>query len=236
MAGRRPSLLRGSWSADRLRKRSGLERPTAVTPALGVVHLPAAFAGAGRTRTRCLGARQVLDHALAGPLPLLQEDQEIGHLLAVRPLVELPDGVGAGLAGRGQDPKEIPPRRWSERVSEASRILPRHRGASVSAACPRRAAGSAPRPPRGRVGGTDLRRGCPPGRVLSRSKEAACSASRESCRWSLRPAPRTCSASADIWGVGAEDSLCEGPPGRSRLLHRQVSGRRTARSSAPVTR
>jgi hypothetical protein len=136
MAGRRPSLLRGSWSAHRLRKRSGLERPTAVTPALGVVHLPAAFAGAGRTRTRCLGARQVLDHALAGPLPLLQEDQEIGHLLAVRPLVELPDGVGAGLAGRGQDPKEIPPRRWSERVSEASRILPKHRGASVSAACP----------------------------------------------------------------------------------------------------
>ena len=26
----------------------------------------------------CLGARQLLDHALAGPLPLLQEDQEIG--------------------------------------------------------------------------------------------------------------------------------------------------------------
>jgi hypothetical protein len=80
-----------------------------------------------------LGARQLLDRALASPLPLLQEDQEIGHLLPVRPLVELPDDVGVDLAGRGQDPKEIPTRRWSERVSEASRILPKHRGASVSA-------------------------------------------------------------------------------------------------------
>jgi len=67
-----------------------------------------------------LGTRQLLDHALAGPLPLLQEDQEIGHLLPVRPLVELPDDVGADLAGGGQDPKEIPTRRWSERVGEAS--------------------------------------------------------------------------------------------------------------------
>ena len=89
-----------------------------------------------RTASQCLGARQFLDHALAGPLPLLQEDQEIGHLLPVRPLVELPDDVGADLAGGGQDPKEIPTRRWSERVSEASRILPKHRGASVSAAWP----------------------------------------------------------------------------------------------------
>jgi hypothetical protein len=48
--------------------------------------------------------------------------------------VELPDDVGADLAGGGQDSKEIPTRRWSERVSEASRILPKHRGASVSAA------------------------------------------------------------------------------------------------------
>jgi hypothetical protein len=32
-----------------------------------------------RTRISCLGARQLLDHALPGPLPLLQEDQEIGH-------------------------------------------------------------------------------------------------------------------------------------------------------------
>jgi hypothetical protein len=85
---------------------------------------------------RCLGARQLLDHALAGPLPLLQEDQEIGHLLPVGPLVELPDEVGADLAGRGQNPKEIPTRRWSERVGEASRILPKHRGASVSVAGP----------------------------------------------------------------------------------------------------
>jgi hypothetical protein len=85
---------------------------------------------------RCLGARQLLDHALAGPLPLFQEDQEIGHLLPVRPLVELPDEVGADLAGRGQDPKEIPTRRWSERVSEASSILPIHRGSSVSVAWP----------------------------------------------------------------------------------------------------
>jgi hypothetical protein len=84
----------------------------------------------------CLGARQLLDHALAGPLPLLQEDQEIGHLLPVRPLVELPDEVGADVAGGGQDPKEIAPRRWSERVSEASRILPKHRAASVSVAWP----------------------------------------------------------------------------------------------------
>jgi hypothetical protein len=84
----------------------------------------------------CLGARQLLDHALAGPLPLLQEDQEIGHLLPVRPLVEPPDEVGADIAGGGQDPNEIPTRRWTERVSEASRVLPKHRGASVSAACP----------------------------------------------------------------------------------------------------
>jgi hypothetical protein len=84
--------------------------------------------------SQCLGARQLLDHALASPLPLLQEDKEIGHLLPVRPFVELPDEVGADLAGGGQDPKEIAPRRWSERVSEASRILPKHRGASVSVA------------------------------------------------------------------------------------------------------
>jgi hypothetical protein len=44
-----------------------------------------------RTASQRLGGRQLLDHALAGPLPLLQEDQEIGHLLPVRPLVELPD-------------------------------------------------------------------------------------------------------------------------------------------------
>ena len=90
----------------------------------------------GISRTNCLCARQIIDHALAGPLPLLQEDQEIGHLLPVRPPVELPDEVGADLAGGGQDPKEIPTRRWSERVSEASRILPKHRGASVSVAWP----------------------------------------------------------------------------------------------------
>ena len=90
----------------------------------------------GSRASICLGLRQLLDHALAGPLPLLQEDQEIGHLLTVRPLVELPDDVGADLAGGGQDPKQIPTRRWSERVSEASRILPKHWGASVSAAWP----------------------------------------------------------------------------------------------------
>jgi hypothetical protein len=84
----------------------------------------------------CLGARQLVDHALAGPLPLLQEDQEIGHLLPVRPLVELPDDVGADLAGGGQDPKQSPPPRWSERASQPNRILPKHRGASVSAAGP----------------------------------------------------------------------------------------------------
>ena len=74
-------------------------------------NLPAGIAGAGRSRISCLGARQLLDHALAGPLPLLQEDQEIGHLLPVRPLVELPDHVGANLAGGCQDPKEICPGR-----------------------------------------------------------------------------------------------------------------------------
>jgi hypothetical protein len=47
--------------------------------------------------------------------------------------VELLDDVGADLAGGGQDPKEIPTRRRSETVSETSRILPKHRGASVSA-------------------------------------------------------------------------------------------------------
>jgi hypothetical protein len=107
------------------------------------------------SRITCLGARQLFDHALAGPLPLLQEDQEIGHLLPVRPLVELPDDVGADLAGGSQDPKEIPTRRWSERISEASRILPNHRGASVAAGpAAKRAARPAPRPPRGRVGGS----------------------------------------------------------------------------------
>ena len=40
--------------------------------------------------------------------------------------MELPDDVGADLAGGGQDPKEISTRRWSERVSEANRILPKH--------------------------------------------------------------------------------------------------------------
>ena len=51
--------------------------------------------------------------------------------------MQLPDDVGADVAEGGQHPKEIPTRRWSERVSEASRILPEHRGASVSAAWPR---------------------------------------------------------------------------------------------------
>ena len=46
--------------------------------------------------------------------------------MPVRPLVELPDDVGADVAWGGQDPKEIPTRRWSERVSEANRILPKH--------------------------------------------------------------------------------------------------------------
>jgi hypothetical protein len=55
----------------------------------------------------------------------------IGHLLPVRPVVQLPEDVGADVAEGGQHPKEIPTRRWSERVSEASRILPEHRGASV---------------------------------------------------------------------------------------------------------
>ena len=50
--------------------------------------------------------------------------------------MKLPDDVGADLAGGGQGPKEIPTRRWSERVSEATRILPKHRRASVSAAWP----------------------------------------------------------------------------------------------------
>jgi hypothetical protein len=75
-----------------------------------------------------LGARQLLGHALAGPPPLLQEDQEIGHLLPVRPLVELSDDIAAGLAGGGQNPKETPPRRWpsaSARRAASSRHLNR---------------------------------------------------------------------------------------------------------------
>ena len=93
----------------------------------------------------CLGARQLLDHALAGPLPLLKKDQEIGHLLPVRPLVELPDEVGADLAGGGQDPKEIPTRRWSERVSEANRILPKHRARAYQRPSRQASCRSAPR-------------------------------------------------------------------------------------------
>ena len=42
--------------------------------------------------------------------------------------MELPDEVGSDMAGGGQDPKEIPTRGWSERVSEASRILPKTPG------------------------------------------------------------------------------------------------------------
>jgi hypothetical protein len=41
--------------------------------------------------------------------------------------MELPDDVGADLAGGGQDPKGSR-RRWSERVSEARRILPKTPG------------------------------------------------------------------------------------------------------------
>ena len=52
---------------------------------------------------------------------------------------ELPMGCGtvwnsSADGGIYRDPKEIPTRRWSERVSEARRIHPKHRGASVSAA------------------------------------------------------------------------------------------------------
>jgi hypothetical protein len=69
------------------------------------------------------------------PIPSIPE--EIGHLLPVRPLVELPDDVGADLAGGGQDPKEIPTRRWSERVREASRFLPKtHRGRAYQRPAP----------------------------------------------------------------------------------------------------
>jgi hypothetical protein len=111
-------------------------RNTRGWPRLLAAELILAEAADHSDKLSCLGARQLVDHALAHPLPLLQEDQEIGHLLPVRPLVELPDDVGTDLAGGGQDPKEIPPRRRSERVSEANRILPKHRGASVSAAWP----------------------------------------------------------------------------------------------------
>lgn len=111
--------------------RSGLSTPS---PSKRPTRMRRPLARADDTdRISWLRARQLLDHALAGPLPLFQEHQEIGHLLPVRPLVELLDDVGADLAGGGQDPKEIPTRRRSETVSEASRILPKHRGASVSA-------------------------------------------------------------------------------------------------------
>jgi hypothetical protein len=54
----------------------------------------------------------------------------------MKPLVELPDDVGPDIARGCQDPKEIPTRRWSERVRETSRILPKHRAANVSASRP----------------------------------------------------------------------------------------------------
>jgi hypothetical protein len=47
--------------------------------------------------------------------------------------VKLLNDVGADLAGGGQDPKEVPTRQWPQPVSDASHVLPKHRGASVSA-------------------------------------------------------------------------------------------------------
>ena len=87
-------------------QRTAFRRLLCVLPPAGVVTTCLA--------SRCLGARQLLDHALACPLPLLQEDQEIGHLLPVRPLVELPDEVGADLAG------EVRTRRRSRRAAGPS--------------------------------------------------------------------------------------------------------------------
>jgi len=43
---------------------------------------------------------------------------------------------GANIAGRGQDPQEIPTRRWSERVSDAGRILPKTEGRERISAWP----------------------------------------------------------------------------------------------------
>jgi hypothetical protein len=49
--------------------------------------------------------------------------------------MELPDDVGADLAGGGQDPKEIPTPLVRARQRGEPRP-PKHRGASVSAAWP----------------------------------------------------------------------------------------------------
>jgi len=56
-------------------------------------------------------------------------NQEIGHLLPVRPLVELPDAVGADLAGGGQDPKEIPDARLVRARQQGEPHPPRTPGA-----------------------------------------------------------------------------------------------------------
>ena len=42
--------------------------------------------------------------------------------------MELPDEVCADVAGGGEGPKEIPTRRWSDRVRELSRIPQNNRG------------------------------------------------------------------------------------------------------------
>jgi hypothetical protein len=103
--------------------------------ARGQANGPIPPAGRPHGKISCLDARQLLDHVLAGPLPLLQEDQEIGHLLPVRPLVELPDDVGADLVG------EVRTRRRSRRAAGPSASARRaassqNTGASVSAAWP----------------------------------------------------------------------------------------------------
>jgi hypothetical protein len=99
-----------------------------------------------------LGAKQLLDHAWAGPFPLLQEDEEISHLLALSLSWSCRMASGAEIARGGQDPKEIPTRRWSERVSEASRILQNTEARAYQRPGPRRTAGPLSRPAQGRVG------------------------------------------------------------------------------------
>src|SRR5512132_2996801 len=116
--------------------------------AFGVVRdLPAGAADATRSRPRDEARDSSSINALACPLPLLQE---IGHLLPIRSLVELPDDIGADLAGGGQHPKEI--RRAAGPSASARRTASvRER---ISGRGPRRAVEPAPRPPRGRVEGS----------------------------------------------------------------------------------
>jgi hypothetical protein len=85
-----------------------------------------------------------------GPLPLLQEDQEIGHRLHVRPLVELPDDVGADLAAGTSGPEGDPDAPLGPSASARRAASSKNTGArAYQRPGPRRAARPASRPSRG---------------------------------------------------------------------------------------